>query len=132
MADPSGHPTKGSEILKERGYPEDLRRAILAHARYTGVPLDSRMARGILACDELTGFIVACALVQPDRSLSSVKVESVKKKLKKKEFARSVSREDIALGAEEFGRDTGFDLDRHVAFVIEALKPHAATIGLES
>jgi len=125
-----GHPWAGSRILEERGWPEDVRRAILAHARYTGAPLDTPMARAILACDELAGFLVACALVQPDRSLASVRVESVKKKLKKKEFARSVSREDIALGAVEFGRDTGLDLDAHVAFVLEALAPLAGELGL--
>lgn len=98
-----GHPRKGSEILAARGYPEDVRQAILAHADYTGVPRTTLMDRALFAVDELSGFLVACALVQPDRRLAAVQVASVRKKLKSKGFARNVKREDIAAGAAELG-----------------------------
>jgi putative nucleotidyltransferase with HDIG domain len=120
------HPVKGSEILKERGYPEEILRAILSHADYTGVTRDSLMEKTLFACDELSGFIVACALVQPSKKLEDVKVESVKKKMKKKEFARNVNRDDITKGAEELG----VPLDEHIEFVVNALKGISGKLGL--
>jgi len=112
------HPYKGNEILKERGYPEDVRRAVMSHADYTGVPRASLMEKTLFACDELAGFITAVALVKPSRSLNEVDSKSVRKKMKDKAFARSVSREDIINGAAALGAD----LDEHIAFCIEALK----------
>jgi putative nucleotidyltransferase with HDIG domain len=119
------HPLKGSEILRERGYPEELRRAILGHADYTGVPRDTLLAKALFASDELAGFITACALVRPDRILS-LEAKSVRKRMKDKAFARSVSREDITKGAEELG----VQLDAHIAFCIEALRGIGDKLGL--
>ena len=112
------HPVKGSEILKERGCSEEIRKAILSHADYTGVPRESLMEKVLFACDELCGLIVACALVQPSKKVADVKVESVLKKMKKKEFARNVNREDITKGSEELG----VPLDEHIGFVIGSMK----------
>ena len=120
------HPAKGSEILKEKGYSDEIRRAIMTHAEYTGVTRDSLMEKALFACDELSGFIVACALVQPSKKLEDVKVESVKKKMKKKEFARNVNRDDITKGAEELG----VELDGHIEFVINSLKGISEKLGL--
>src|SRR5438094_2668545 len=119
------HPLKGSEILKEQGYPEDIRRAILGHADYTGVPRDTLMAKALFASDELAGFITACALVRPDR-IQSLEAKSVRKRMKDKAFARSVSREDITKGAE----DLGVPLDEHIEFCIEAMRAIADALGL--
>lgn len=121
------HPVKGSEILREEGYPEALRRAILGHAEYTGVPRDTLLAKVLFACDELTGFITAVALVKPHKSIFEVEPQSVIKKLKDKAFARSVNRNDVYNGAGELG----VDLNEHIAFVIEALKPVAKEVGLD-
>ena len=121
-----GHPTEGSRILAERGVPEPLRRAILGHASYTGVPRETLMARALYAVDELCGFLVACALVRPSRSLTDLEVSSVKKKLKDKAFARGVNRDEVRQGAEEFG----VPLEQHVQFVIEALRPVERELGL--
>jgi putative nucleotidyltransferase with HDIG domain len=123
---PDQHPWVGSKILEERDYPEDIRKAILGHADYTGVPRDTLMAKVLYACDELCGFITAVALVRPNKKLEEVTVESVKKKLKDKAFARSVNREDIYKGAEELG----IPLDEHIQFVIEAMKSIADKLGL--
>lgn len=120
------HPSEGVRILAQRGLPEPMQRAILGHANYTGVPRDTPMARALFAVDELCGFLVACALVRPSRSLQDVEVSSVKKKLKDKAFARGVSREDVTRGAEEIG----VPLDEHIAFVLAALRPHEQTLGL--
>jgi putative nucleotidyltransferase with HDIG domain len=120
------HPFVGSKILEERGFDEDIRRAILGHAQYTGVPRDSDMARALFACDELCGFLTACALVQPTKNINDVKVSSVKKKLKDKAFARGVIREDIALGIEELG----IPLEEHVEFVLTALREIAPELGI--
>jgi len=120
------HPVKGSEMLKEKGWPEEIRRAILSHADYTGVARESLMEKTLFACDELSGFIVACALVQPTKKLEDVKIESVKKKMKKKEFARNVNRDDITKGAEELG----IPLDEHIEFVLKALKGISEKLGL--
>ena len=121
-----GHPAEGVRLLAARGFPETMQRAILGHATYSGVPRDTPMARALFAVDELAGFLVACALVRPSRSLQDLEVSSVKKKLKDKAFARGVSREDVYLGAEELG----VSLDEHIAFVLGALRPHEKVLGL--
>jgi putative nucleotidyltransferase with HDIG domain len=120
------HPYKGNEILKERGYSDEIRRAIMSHAEYSGVTRDSLMEKALFACDELAGFITAIALVKPSKSLSEVEAKSVRKKMKDKAFARSVNRDDIINGA----RDLGVDLDEHIAFCIEAMKGVAGDLGL--
>jgi predicted hydrolase (HD superfamily) len=120
------HPAEGVRILAERGLPEPGQRAILGHANYTGVPRDTPMARALFAVDELCGFLVACALVRPSRSLQDLEVSSVRKKLKDKAFARGVSREDVIQGAAELG----VPLDEHIAFVLAALRPHERVLGL--
>ncbi len=101
--DPADHPKKGSEILERHGYPEDVRYAILTHAEYTGLERKSMMDKCLFAVDELAGFLTACALVQPDKSLHQVKIKSVKKKMKSKGFAKGVSRDDIRTGADDLG-----------------------------
>jgi putative nucleotidyltransferase with HDIG domain len=121
------HPYKGSEILNERGYSEEVRRAILSHAQYTGVARISAMEKTLFACDELAGFITACALVKPGKSLAEVEAPSVRKKMKDKAFARSVHREDIVEGA----ADLGIDLEEHIAFCIAAMKGIARELGLD-
>ena len=120
------HPFKGSEILEERGVSEEIRRAILSHASYSGVPRESRMEKTLFACDELAGFITASALVKPNKSLAEVDAKSVRKKMKDKAFARSVSRDDIINGAAEMG----VDLDEHIAFCIDAMTAIASELGL--
>lgn len=122
---PKEHPFKGAEILREHGYSEDLIRAILGHAQHTQVSRETLLAKVLFACDELTGFIIACALVNPQR-IFGVRVESVRKKLKDKAFARNVNREDILKGAAELG----VDLDQQIALVIEPLKEAATSLGL--
>jgi putative nucleotidyltransferase with HDIG domain len=124
---PQDHPFKGSEILKERGYSEEVRKAILSHAEYSGVPRETPMEKTLFACDELAGFITAVALVKPGKSLAEVDARSVRKKMKDKAFARSVNREDIVNGA----ADLGVDLEEHIAFCIEAMKAIAAELGLD-
>ncbi len=123
---PDQHPFTGANILCGRGYSDRMIRAIMGHATYTGVPRDTSMARALFATDELCGFLVACALVRPTRSLDDLEVSSVKKKLKDKAFARSVNRNDIRQGVEELG----VDLDEHIRFVIDALRPVQKEIGL--
>jgi putative nucleotidyltransferase with HDIG domain len=122
-----GHPTAGSHILRQHGYPEELIRAVLSHADYTCIPRQSPLEHILFACDELAGFLTACALVQPSKSIHDVKLESVKKKLKDKAFARGVSREDVRRGAEELG----VPLDDHIQFCIEALRGIAPALGLQ-
>jgi len=119
------HPYKGNQILAERGYPEDMRRAIMGHAAYTGVPRDTKLAQVLFACDELAGFITAVALVK-GKSLAAVDAKSVTKRMKDKAFARAVSREDITTGAAELG----VNLDEHITFCVEAMKTVAAELGL--
>jgi putative nucleotidyltransferase with HDIG domain len=119
------HPLKGSEILEQLGYPDECRRAILGHADYTGVARDTPIAKTLFACDELAGFVTACSLVRPDR-IVSLEAKSVRKRMKDKAFARSVSRNDITQGAEELG----IPLDEHIAFCIEAMKSNAESLGL--
>ena len=122
------HPYKGNEILKERGYSDEIRRAILSHAEYTGITRDSQMEKALFACDELAGFITACTLVKPSKSLAEVEAKSVRKKMKDKAFARSVNRNDIVQGAAELG----VDLEEHIAFCIEAMKGIAGELGLDA
>ena len=121
------HPYKGNEILNERGYSDEIRRAILSHAEYSGVTRDTPMEKALFACDELAGFITAVALVKPGKSLAEVDARSVRKKMKDKAFARSVKREDIVNAA----ADLGVDLEEHIAFCIEALKGVADQLGLD-
>jgi len=121
------HPYKGNEILKQRGYSDEIRRAIMSHAEYSGVSRDTPMEKALFACDELAGFITACALVKPGKSLAEVEAKSVRKKMKDKAFARNVKREDIVNGA----ADLGIDLEEHIAFCIEALKGIADQLGLD-
>jgi|SRR5688572_12192091 len=123
---PQEHPFVGSKILEERGWPEDIRRAILSHAEYSGVERITPMEKALFACDELAGFITASALVKPGKSLAEVEAKSVRKKMKDKAFARSVSRGDIMKGAQELG----VELEDHIAFCIEAMKSIAAELGL--
>jgi putative nucleotidyltransferase with HDIG domain len=120
------HLRVGTRLLRERGWPEELVRAVASHADYMGVPRDTRMAKALFAVDELCGFLTACALVRPDRAIAEVNPGSVKKKLKDKAFARGVNRDDIVRGAEELG----VPLDDHIQFLIEALRPDEARIGL--
>src|SRR5215831_2064718 len=120
------HPYKGNEILRERGYSDEIRKAIMSHAEYTGVTRDTPMEKTLFACDELAGFITACALVKPSKSLAEVEAKSVRKKMKDKAFARSVNRDDIVNGA----ADLGVELEEHIAFCIEAMKGIAGELGL--
>ena len=120
------HPLKGNQILAERGYPEDIRRAIMGHATYSGVPRDTRMAQMLFACDQLAGFITAVALVKSSKSLQEVDAKSVRKRMKDKAFARSVNCEGIGNGAVEMG----LDLDAHIAFCVEAMRSVANEFGL--
>ena|ERR1044071_4731718 len=120
------HPFVGSRILEEHGYPEEIRRAILSHADYSGVPRVSRMEKALFACDELSGFIVAAALVKPGKSIAEVDATSIRKKMKDKAFARGVNRNDVIHGA----ADLGIDLEEHIAFCIEAMRGIAAELGL--
>jgi putative nucleotidyltransferase with HDIG domain len=123
---PQEHPFVGNKILEERGYPEEIRRAILSHADYSGVKRETKMEKVLYACDELAGFITASALVKPNKSLAEVEAKSVRKKMKDKAFARSVNRDDIINGA----ADLGVDLEEHIAFCIEAMKAIAGELGL--
>ncbi len=120
------HPFVGEKILAERGYPEEIRRAILSHAQYSGVPRQSKMEKTLFACDELAGFITACAMVKPGKSLAEVEAKSVKKKMKDKAFARAVNRNDITEGA----ADLGIDLEEHIAFCVDAMRSVAGELGL--
>jgi putative nucleotidyltransferase with HDIG domain len=123
---PAEHPFVGNKILEERGYPEEVRRAILSHAEYSGVPRETPMEKTLFACDELAGFITASALVKPGKSLAEVEAKSVRKKMKDKAFARSVNRDDIINGAQALG----VELEEHIAFCIEAMKGIAGQLGL--
>jgi predicted hydrolase (HD superfamily) len=121
------HPYRGNEILEQRGYPDQIRRAIMSHAEYTGVTRDTPLEKCLFACDELAGFITAVALIKPSKSLAEVDVKSVRKRMKDKAFARKVNREDIIQGAASLG----VDLDEHIGFCIEAMKPIAGELGLD-
>jgi predicted hydrolase (HD superfamily) len=121
------HPFVGNKILAEQEWPEDIRTAIMGHAQYSGVPRDTHLAQALFACDELAGFLTAVSLVKPTKSIFDVDLQSVRKKLKDKAFARGVHREDIVQGAQELG----VDLDTHITFCIAALCRHAAALGLD-
>ena len=121
------HPFVGVRILAEQGWPEEIRTAILGHAEYSGVPRETHLAKTLFACDELAGFLTACSLVKPTKSIFDVEVAGVRKKMKDKAFARGVNREDIVKGAGELG----VDLDAHIAFCLEAMQRNAAALGLE-
>jgi len=121
------HPYKGNVILKERGWPEEIQRAIMSHAEYSGVTRETPMEKTLFACDELAGFITAVALIKPGKSLAEVDAKSVRKRMKDKAFARKVNRDDIVNGAAELG----VELDEHIAFCIEALKGIAGELGLD-
>ncbi|QAR32549.1 HDIG domain-containing protein [Geovibrio thiophilus] len=120
------HPYKGCEILREKGWTEDIIRAVMSHGEHTGVTRETPMEKALFAVDELCGFLLACAYVRPDRKISMVEVKSVKKKLKDKSFARAVNREDIAKGIEELG----VEADEHIRFVIDALSEISDELGL--
>jgi len=120
------HPYRGNQVLTERGWPEEMRTAIMSHADYTGVPRNTRLEKALFACDELAGFITAAALVRPDKSIHTLEARSVRKRMKDKAFARTVSRDDIVNGAAALG----VDLDEHIAFCIEAMKKIAPELGL--
>jgi predicted hydrolase (HD superfamily) len=121
------HPFRGSEILKERGYDEAFRRAILSHAEYSGVTRESKLEKTLFACDELAGFLTAVSYVKPGRSIHEVEVRGVRKKMKDKAFARAINREEITQGAAEMG----VDLDAHIDFCIKAMAARAAELGVE-
>jgi predicted hydrolase (HD superfamily) len=123
---PEEHPFVGVRELERLGWPEELRTAILGHALYSGVPRATHLAKALFACDELAGFLTACALVKPSKAITDVEVSSVKKKMKDKAFARGVHREDIVQGAAELG----VELDAHIGFCIEAMKRRASELGL--
>jgi putative nucleotidyltransferase with HDIG domain len=120
------HPLKGEPILAERGVSDEIRRAVLSHAAYTGMTRETLLEKSLFACDELAGFITAVALVKPNRSLAEVDAKSIRKKMKDKAFARSVHREDIIQGAEGLG----VDLDEHIEFCVHAMQERAAELGL--
>jgi len=121
-----GHPYVGVKELERLGWPETMRTAILGHAHYTGIPRETHLAKALFACDELAGFLTACALVKPTKSIRDVEVPSVRKKMKDKAFAKGVNRQDVIDGAAELGAD----LDAHIAFCIEAMKKRADALGL--
>jgi putative nucleotidyltransferase with HDIG domain len=120
------HPTEGAKILRELGYPEESVRAILSHADYSGVPRQTPLEHTLFACDELAGFLTACTYVRPSKSILDLEVDSVRKRMKDKAFARGVSREDVRKGAEELG----IPLEEHIAFCIRALRENADSLGL--
>jgi putative nucleotidyltransferase with HDIG domain len=121
------HPEDGAPILREEGYPEEVVDGVLSHAEHLGLPRDTLMKRTLFACDELSGFIHACGLVRPD-GIDTLEPKSVRKKLKQPSFAAGVNRDDVVKGAEELG----VDLNEHIAFVTEALRPIAAELGLRT
>lgn len=121
------HPTKGSAILRERGYPEEIVQAVASHVEVMNLPRNTPLRKAIFACDELAGFLIAAALVRPGKSIIGMETRSVKKKLKDKAFARAVNRDEIRRGAEELG----VSLDEHIAFCIQALQEQASLLGLD-
>lgn len=125
--DPENHPFRGCEILRERGYPERMIRAILSHADYSGTPRESRLEHTLFACDEMAGFVTAASLVRPSKSILDLEARSVKKRMKDKAFARAVSRDDLRRGAAEIE----LPLDEHITNVIRFMREHAAALGLQ-
>jgi predicted hydrolase (HD superfamily) len=124
--DAADHPFRGVEILKERGYPDWVTRAILSHADYSGVPRESRLERTLYACDEMSGFVTAAALVRPSKSVLDLEASSVIKRMKDKAFARAVNRDDLRRGADELG----LPLDQHITNVIAFMREKAEPLGL--
>ena len=120
------HPFVGIRELERRGWPQELRTAILGHAQYSGVPRVTHLDKALFACDELAGFLTACALVKPTKSIAEVETAGVRRKMKDKAFAKGVNRQDVIQGAEELG----VDLDAHIGFCIEAMKRRAGELGL--
>lgn len=120
------HPFVGVRELERQGWPQEMRTAILGHAQYSGVPRVTHLDKALFACDELAGFLTACALVKPTKAIADVEVASVKKKMKDKAFAKGVNRQDVIQGAEELG----VDLDQHIGFCLEAMKKRAGEVGL--
>ena len=120
------HPFVGVRELERLGWPEQMRTAILGHAQYSGVPRETHLAKALFACDELSGFLTACALVKPTKAIADAEVSGVRRKMKDKAFARGVNREDIVQGAAELG----VELDAHIAFCLEAMKKRAGELGL--
>jgi putative nucleotidyltransferase with HDIG domain len=125
----AGHPRHAVEELRKRQYPEEVIHAVLAHADYRGVPRESLLDRTLFACDELAGFITACAYVRPE-GIEGMRPKSVKKKLKAPSFAAAVSREDIQTGAEELGAESGLSFDEHLQLVIDAMAARAEELGI--
>lgn len=125
----TGHPRMAVEELRSRGYPEEVIHAVLAHADYMGVPRESLLDKALFGCDELAGFVTACAYVRPE-GIHGMKPKSVKKKLKQPSFAAAVNREDIQVGAEELGAETGLDFDQHLQLVIDAMAERADELGI--
>jgi predicted hydrolase (HD superfamily) len=123
---PEEHPFVGVRELERLGWPPEMRRAILGHAQYSCVPRDTHLARALFACDELAGFLTACALVKPSKSIAEVEALSVRKKMKDKAFARAINRQDVIQGAEELG----VGLEQHISFCIEAMRRNSAALGL--
>ncbi len=123
---PEEHPFVGVRELERLGWPPEMRHAILGHAQYSGVPRDTHLSKSLFACDELAGFLTACALVKPSRSIAEVEAAGVRKKLKDKAFARTINRQDVIQGAEELG----VDLEQHIAFCISAMRRNSAELGL--
>jgi len=121
-----GHPSEGAKILREQGYSEEVVRAIITHADYCGVPRQTALEHTLFACDELAGFLTACAYVRPSKSILDLEVDSVKRRMKDKLFAKGVSRDDVRKGAEELG----IPLEEHIGFCIAALREHADALGL--
>ena len=121
------HPQDGAPILRDEGYPEDVVEAVLSHAQHLGLPRDTPLKKTLFACDELAGFIHACGLVRPD-GIDTLEPKSVRKKLKQPSFAAGVNRDDVYQGAEELG----VDLDEHIRFVTEAMRPIAPQLGLRT
>jgi predicted hydrolase (HD superfamily) len=124
--DEENHPYRGVEILRAQGYPEWVMRAVLSHADYSGVARESRLEHALFACDEMSGFVAACALVRPSKSVLDLEASSVVRRMKDKAFARAIAREDLRRGAEEIG----LPLEEHIANVITFLRPHADALGL--
>ena len=124
--DQANHPFRGVEILKAQGYPEWVTRAILSHAEYSGVPRESRLEHALYACDEMSGFVTACSLVRPSKSVLDLEPASVMKRMKDKAFARAISREDLRKGAEE----VNLPIDQHIGNVITFMRERADVLGL--
>lgn len=121
-----GHPSEGAKILREKGYSEEIVRAVITHADYCGVPRQTPLEHTLFACDELSGFITACCYVRPSKSVLDLEMDSVKKKLKDKAFAKGVNRDDVRNGATELG----IPIEEHIAFCIAAMRENAEALGL--